>query len=173
MNPSKLSNLLEQYLEGSLSPEERSELQSALLEDVEAREQFWREAQMHGMLRLLGEQESGARVAREDLKIPAESTVVGFPRKVWMGAAAAAVVALLLIGFGPWSSEEKQESSVAGGESVSPEIQTTDTELARPKLSERLFADHKPRFSSERVTSARDRVRQLRDSLTSQPTLKL
>ncbi|MFP6873460.1 MAG: hypothetical protein VCA55_08105 [Verrucomicrobiales bacterium] len=99
MDPTRFDYLLNRYLDGELSPDEKNELQNTLLSDPEARRQFWRDAQLHGSLRLLGEQEPGAREARKDFALTPETKVVR-ARRFWLGAAASAAAAVLAVFLG-------------------------------------------------------------------------
>lgn len=99
MNPTRFDFLLNRYLDGELSPDEKNELQNTLLSDPEARRQFWRDARLHGSLRLLGEQESGAREARKEIALTPETKVVRV-RRFWLGAAASAAAAVLVVFLG-------------------------------------------------------------------------
>ncbi len=173
MDNSQFSLLLNRYLDGELSPDEKNELQRILLSDPEARQQFWHDAQLHGSLRLLGEQEAGARVARRDLEKPGTVKVVPFGRRLWIGAAAAAVIVLIAVGFNLRPSGDEEQNQVADGEGNSQVAPLVESGASRPKLSERLFVTHRPRFASERVATARDRVRKLRTNLQGQPTSRL
>lgn len=173
METSRLEFLINRYLDNELALEEKDELQQCLLGDPEARRQFWSETQIHGALRLLEEQESGARAAREDLKVPVERNVIPFRRKLWIGAAAAALIFLIVLGIDRWPSGKEPERNVAGEDLKSPGSLLVEQPASRSKLSDRLFANHKPRFSADRVSAARDRVRQLRSDLNEQPTSRL
>src|SRR5438128_1405036 len=50
MNPTRLSQLIDAYLDGALTPEETAELSGTLLRSGEARKQFWSQAAIHGVL---------------------------------------------------------------------------------------------------------------------------
>ena len=100
MNSKRLDYLLNCYLDGELSPDEKHELQNILLSDPEARRQFWRDAQLHSSLRLLGEQELGEREARKWHKYPETYKIVRIRRKVWIGVAASAAAAVLVVFLG-------------------------------------------------------------------------
>jgi hypothetical protein len=99
MDPSRFDFLLNLYLDAELSPEEKSELQTVLLSDPEARRQFWRDTRVHGLLRLLAEQKFGVREAQKELALPAK-TKIARPRRLWLGAAAGAAAAILVVFLG-------------------------------------------------------------------------
>jgi anti-sigma factor RsiW len=48
MKDERLIVLLDAYLEGALSPEEKQELERMLLESDAARMEFWQRASLHG-----------------------------------------------------------------------------------------------------------------------------
>ena len=100
MDPSRFDFLLNRYLDAELSPEEKSELQTVLLSDPEARRQFWRDARLHGSLRLLAEQESGAHEALSDVEKPGKNRVGHARQRIWFGAAASAAAAALVLFLG-------------------------------------------------------------------------
>lgn len=58
MDSNRLDELLDLYLDGALSPQDKSELESILLSEPSARDQFWDHAKFHSSLRLYGEQAS-------------------------------------------------------------------------------------------------------------------
>ena len=97
MDPSRFDFLLNLYLDAELSPEEKSELQTVLLSDPEARRQFWRDTRVHGSLRLLAEQKSGAREALSDVEKPGKNRVGHARQRIWFGAAASAAAAALVV----------------------------------------------------------------------------
>ena len=52
MNDPRLTLLIDRYLDGSLSPAEKIELETELLAHAGARRQFWAQARLHGALHL-------------------------------------------------------------------------------------------------------------------------
>ena len=50
MNDPRLTLLIDRYLDGSLSPAEKIELETELLAHAGARRQFWAQARLHGAL---------------------------------------------------------------------------------------------------------------------------
>lgn len=63
MEAPRLDDLLQRYFDAQLGPEEKRELEEALLSDPQARREFWQAARTHGLLRLWGEAEWGRRAA--------------------------------------------------------------------------------------------------------------
>ncbi|MEI6712332.1 MAG: zf-HC2 domain-containing protein [Verrucomicrobiota bacterium] len=53
MNSARISYLISLYLDGSLSPEEKQELENALRSSSAARAQFWSETKIHDQLRIV------------------------------------------------------------------------------------------------------------------------
>ena len=87
MDPTRFDFLLNRYLDAELSSDEKNELQIVLLSDPEARQQFWLDARLHGSLRLLAEQESGAYEALSDVEKPGRNRVGHARQRIWFGAA--------------------------------------------------------------------------------------
>ena len=174
MDTTRFDDLLNRYLDADLSPDEMQDLQTILLSDPKARRRFWRDAQLHGSLRLLGEQESGAREARRELDLPRKDKVIHVGRGFWFGTAAAAVIALAAIGIGSWPSGDAAQDphTVDEGKDTLAEL-VVEPSASRAKLSERLFSTRRHESTSERISAARDRVRQLRTNLHDQPTSRL
>ncbi|MEN8738943.1 MAG: hypothetical protein ABF308_04080 [Phaeobacter gallaeciensis] len=100
MDPTRFDFLLNRYLDAELSSDEKNELQTVLLSDPEARQQFWLDARLHGSLRLLAEQESGAHEALSDVEKPGRNRVGHARQRIWFGAAASAAVAALVLFVG-------------------------------------------------------------------------
>lgn len=101
----RLIVLLDAYLDGSLSPEEKKELERMLLESDAARRQFWERASLHGWTYAAAKLNYGARpaeeVARERRRlrsIPLMRLVSSLSRFGWKIALAtgACVVALIV-----------------------------------------------------------------------------
>lgn len=99
MNSKSFDDLLNRYLDGELTPDEKQEFQKILLSNPDAQLRFWHEAQLHGALRLLTEQESGDREARKEFAL-AQKTKVIRPRRFWLGAAASAAAAVVAVFLG-------------------------------------------------------------------------
>jgi len=113
MDPTRFDFLLNRYLDAELSSDEKNELQTVLLSDPEARQQFWLDARLHGSLRLLAEQESGAYEALSDVEETGKNKVVHVQRRYWLGAAAsAAIVAGLVLLFGILATRPLSASAV-------------------------------------------------------------
>ena len=53
MNSERLGYLISLYLDGSLAPAEKAELESALLSSASVRSQFWSETKLHEQLRVV------------------------------------------------------------------------------------------------------------------------
>ncbi|MCY2976720.1 MAG: FecR domain-containing protein [Planctomycetota bacterium] len=110
MDTVRLEFLLSRYFDGELAPDEKLELQAMLLADADARRQFWRNARLHGALRLHGEQAWGERAAHES-GVKIESSVLpsrafsltNISRWSWFAIAACLIVA---VGLGFMSLRE-------------------------------------------------------------------
>jgi len=110
MKDERLIVLLDAYLEGALSPEEKQELERMLLESDAARMEFWQRASLHGWTYAAAKLNYGAKPAaerardRRGLRAPSVETFVRWLQRAsrfgWKaaltGAAAAAAVLLWL-----------------------------------------------------------------------------
>jgi hypothetical protein len=63
MDTTKLEHLLNRYVDGALQADEKRELEQMLLASAEVRELFWRQVQLHGMIRNCYETRSGQHLA--------------------------------------------------------------------------------------------------------------
>ena len=64
MNP-RLTELLDHYLDGVLSPEGVVELEASLAASDEARAEFWKRTRLHSALRIVAQEQRGEKLARE------------------------------------------------------------------------------------------------------------
>ncbi len=173
MDTPRLDHLLNSYLDGNLPPEEKHELEGSLLASPDARRQFWRAARLHGALRLLGGQESGAGAAQREPDLPGKDKVIHVGRRFWIGAAAAAAIALVAIAAEFWPSRNTAQGHLAGVEPNTPNGLVVPPESTKPKLSERLFSASPHESASERIAASRNRLDQLRTKFHYQPASRL
>ena len=95
MIDARLSFLVNRYLDGQLTPEERSEFEAAMRHSATAREQFWQEAKLHA---LLHEVEKGGSPMR------ATQSLIRFRRaRVATAMVAAAASLALFVIWGAWT----------------------------------------------------------------------
>ena len=94
MDTTKLENLLNGYVDGTLSADEKRELERMLLESAEVRELFWRQVQLHCSIRNCYEARSGQqfvnsanRTSIERLEpLPSPISIsLGPPGSAWHG----------------------------------------------------------------------------------------
>lgn len=104
MNDARLSFLVNRYLDGQLTREERSEFEEAVRHSATAREQFWQEAKLHA---LLHEVEKGGSQIGE-----AKSTIRLRRKRVVMTifAVAASLAMFVMWGVWTWRSGSDQTS---------------------------------------------------------------
>ena len=95
----RLTQLLAHHFDERLTVEEANELNERLLESESARDDFWRQAQIHSRLRQWGEQESGKV---RDAPAPTATAASPTSRPKYWSLAAAALAAGLLLAAG-WS----------------------------------------------------------------------
>lgn len=69
MNPERINDLLEGYLEGTLADTQRQELKDWLISDGTHRRTFWGHIQQHALLRELLMEQRGVRIALRDKRI--------------------------------------------------------------------------------------------------------
>lgn len=67
MNSERLSYLMSLYLDGSLSPAEKEELEESLLTSSAARSQFWNETKLHDQLRSIEQEVHASGAAKTSL----------------------------------------------------------------------------------------------------------
>ncbi len=91
MHDERLAALVDRYLDGQLTPAEKTELEDSLRRSAAAREQFWHETRLHA---LLHEVENDAEDAETLVERTAE--IISLPRWAWWTAGAAACLALAL-----------------------------------------------------------------------------
>ena len=105
MDDPRLTVLLDTYLDGALSTEQRAELEGILLASPVARAQFWVHASLHGLMREAAELKWGKTLAEAEALgsptgKPPESSAPGLRGLVfgrtwrWVGRAAVVLVAL-------------------------------------------------------------------------------
>ncbi len=126
MEPTRLTELLDGYLDGGLTPEDQRELEELLRQSPEARQEFWRATRFHATLREWGEQRRGwqwATVAE------GRSRARFAPRRWLVAVVSLAVGALLTAGAWWWSGSRPVAlpgTPIDPPSSVDPTETTTD-----------------------------------------------
>jgi hypothetical protein len=128
MNPKHFNTLVHAYLDGTLSPLQKLELEQALRDSVEHRAQFWKQTEFHGQLRGVAESEALWR----GLEQASEIQMVSSRSRSWfrnpLAAAAAGFVLCLFCTssvrayMGQWVSKVRPLPVVNGGFEGSSEI---------------------------------------------------
>jgi ferric-dicitrate binding protein FerR (iron transport regulator) len=91
----EFSRLLERYFDGTLSAEERADLERRLRDDPDARQAYWEAAEWHATLSAWGEQHAGQQEAtREKFQVDRPPS----RRRRWLVSALAAA-AIVVVGF--------------------------------------------------------------------------
>ncbi len=121
MNPEHFNTLLHAYLDGTLSPLQKLELEQALRDSVEHRAQFWKQTELHGQLRGVSENEALWR----GLEQASEIQMVSSRSRSWfcnpLAAAAAGFVLCLFCTssvrayMGQWVSKVRPLPMANGG----------------------------------------------------------
>ena len=62
MDKQRLEKLLDRFVDGALTPDEKAELERMLLSSPQARQIFWEHARFNALVRRLGEEEWGRPV---------------------------------------------------------------------------------------------------------------
>ncbi len=111
MDKQRLEKLLDRFVDGALTPEEKSELERMLLSSPQAREVFWGHARFNALVRRFGEEEWGRKLAGAGMTAPVKpvETVKESPGgwfTLWAGwqRALAGAVAVALVALGFWWS---------------------------------------------------------------------
>lgn len=131
MDTEHLDFLLHRYFDGELTPAEKRELELMLLAEPRARREFWREAALHGALRISGEQAWGAMAANETAERPLVDLARSrrwfrpeFPRVGWSALAAGLAAAVILTVFWwrrpPAAEPAGQAVALSGGAASTP-----------------------------------------------------
>ena len=66
--PEEFLTLVDDYLEGVLTPEGRAKLEEILLESNDARSEFWKRAHLHTALRINSAEATGSQLAAAPAK---------------------------------------------------------------------------------------------------------
>ena len=111
--------LLDRYIDGILSLEEKAELEQMLLANAGAREEFWDHAAWNAILREHGVRSWGYESADASLKSMPERQTHRLSRVLWFSSAAAIVLLATLIGLSVFSSHPLP--SAVANTHVSPE----------------------------------------------------
>ena len=107
----RLTELLDRYLDDALGAQERQELIALLRESRSARQEFWKQARFHAALRQFAEESRGGEWAGV---VPLASRPEAPSRwgAYWgWGVAAAASLALLLLVWQPWQAARSDTAS--------------------------------------------------------------
>lgn len=132
MDQSRLDELLNLYLDGMLSSDEKTELQDTLRDDANARHQFWVHARFHGSLRLLSEQASGVSDVVSQFSAQSESGLTSpeavpraslFEGSLWKSLALLVACAMLLVG-GFWFADPFPKDNAEIDQSVDPGVES-------------------------------------------------
>ena len=128
MNQARLEELLNRYVDGTLTDPQQRELERALLDMPDARRAFWRFAGLHGMIRDNFQSQTGRQVAAETVPPIILHTEAASHQSVfsdWFSktglfsyAVATLVVALLIFGF--WAHEVNHDAKLATKQSSQP-----------------------------------------------------
>ncbi|HEY1173229.1 MAG TPA: LamG-like jellyroll fold domain-containing protein [Verrucomicrobiae bacterium] len=103
MDKQRLEKLLDRFVDGAITPEEKSELERMLLSSPQARQIFWEHARFNALVRRFGEEEWGRKLATASVtpaeKASQEETSTGW-FALWTGwhraLAGFAMVALIV-----------------------------------------------------------------------------
>ncbi len=104
MNPARLHELLEAYLEQRLTETERAELQHGLIHSPETARFFWQYVQQHALIGELLAESRGYRLARQEAQRGPRGLWLGGRRVAALVALSAATVLLAVLGWlnRPW-----------------------------------------------------------------------
>ena len=98
----RLHEMLNRYLDGSQTTNERQELIELLRSSPDARQEFWKQARLHALLRQFAEENRGSQWANVTALTSAGRGPSGWSSYWGWGVAAATTLALLLMMWKPW-----------------------------------------------------------------------
>ncbi len=69
MNEARLAQLIERYFDHELSPDEKVEMEAALLTSAQARQQFWGVTEWYALFRQWGEEEAERKAVLDEIRV--------------------------------------------------------------------------------------------------------
>jgi ferric-dicitrate binding protein FerR (iron transport regulator) len=109
MTPERLHKLFDAYVDQTLTPSDRIELEQALVSSKSACKEFWQHVELHAQIRELMLQAEGEQKLPTIHKVPSGQSIF---RTSWIPALAAAAVVMVAVGWW-WLSGSKSGETVA------------------------------------------------------------